>query len=115
MRILFVHWHEAEAAELARPLIDAGWDVDVEYRASALSGIARYRESPPNALVVSLRRLPSHGREVADAFRSTKWAAAVRIVFVDGEASKVAAIKRQFTDAVFVKHEAMISALRAPA
>ena len=77
--LVLVHWDAAEAEELATPLRAAGWQVKTDR-----FELKDLKAAPPVAVLISLRRLPSHGREVADALWYTKWGRAIPIVFFDG-------------------------------
>lgn len=95
--LVLVHWDEEEAKELAAPLRADGWLVKLgNFKLKDL------KVNPPVALLISLRRLPSHGREVADALWYTKLGRAIPIIFFDGETDKVEATKSKFPDAQFV-------------
>jgi Protein of unknown function (DUF3052) len=59
------------------------------------------RENLPDAVVIDLSRLPSHGREIAVWLRSTKRTRHVPIVFANGDGAKVAAIRELLPDAAF--------------
>jgi hypothetical protein len=111
-RLILVHWHTDEWEELAAPLRRAGWTVVPLDGARGLK-----RADPPGlrpaAVVISLRRLPSHGREVADAIWYPKWAReAIRIVFVDGDAEAVAKTKQRFPAAAFCAYADLPRVLR---
>jgi hypothetical protein len=95
--LILVHWHAEEAEYLAASLRKAGWKVQV-----GMSELREVKASPPTAVVISLRRLPSHGREVADALWYTKWGRAIPIVFFDGQPDKVEATRVKFPAARFV-------------
>lgn len=103
-RVFLIHWHKEEAAALAATLTALGWEVAVEHGSgeTALKGI---KAQPPRAVVISLRRLPSHGRETADALWATKWGRQIPIVFFDGAEDKVAALHQQFPAARFTTWE----------
>ncbi len=105
-RLLYIHWHADEAARFAAPLAAAGHDVRVEH---AATGLAALDDDPPAAVVISLRRLPSHGREIAAAIRERAMTASTPIVFVAGEPTKVAATRRRFPDASYVETEADVA------
>lgn len=105
-RLLYIHWHADEAVELAAPLAAAGHDVRIEHSAAGLDALDG---DPPAAVVISLRRLPSHGREVAAAIRDRTSTATLPIVFVAGEPTKVSATRRRFPDATYVETEATIA------
>ncbi len=65
-RIRLLHWKAAEAAPYIEALQKAGYKV--EYEEQFRPGLMKsWRESPPDAFVIDLSRLPSHGREIAIA------------------------------------------------
>ena len=93
MRVRVVHWKDSEAEPLLQACRDCGFEV--EYTAKDLPLIARaIRTTMPDALIIDLTRLPSHGRELALAVRSRKYSRGIPIVFVDGAPEKVEAIRR---------------------
>ena len=105
--LVLVHWDPDETRDLAKPLRAAGWRV----RTGGFE-LKDLKAKPPVAVVISLRRLPSHGREVADAIWYTKWGRAIPIVFFDGEPDKVEATRRRFPAAQFTGWEQLPSLLR---
>lgn len=99
-RLFLIHWKAAEAAELAKPLLSQGWAVDTEAEDGARA-YRRIREDPPDAVVIYLTRLPSHGRETARALRSTKATRDLPIVFVDGQEDAVEKTKAMVPNATY--------------
>ena len=59
------------------------------------------KRSRPDVLVISLDRLPSHGRRVAAVTGETRRLADLPIVFVGGAAEKREAARRDFPEARF--------------
>ena len=110
-RVHLVHWNAVEAEERAGRLQAAGYQVDYETLdgASALRALA---EDPPAAVVIDLGRLPSHGRSVGMALRQRKGTRHLPLVFIDGDAEKVAAIKRILPDAVYTTWSRVRSSLK---
>jgi len=106
--VVLVHWNDAEGVEMARSLEAAGWPVRV-----GPFELKHLRAEPPLAVVISLRRLPSHGREVADALWFTKWGRAIPIVFVDGATDKVEATRAKFPAARYCVWEQLPAELAA--
>jgi hypothetical protein len=100
--VLLVHWHEEEAATIAKELKAAGVK---KVRLGVPKKMSELRALAPKAILVSLRRLPSHGREVVDALWSTKWGREIPVVFFDGEPGKVEKLKEKFPAARFVTFE----------
>jgi len=94
--LILVHWDAGEAKELASSLQAMGWKV----REGELV-LKELKTRLPLAVLISLRRLPSHGREVADALWYTKWGRTIPIIFFDGTPDKVAATRQKFPDAEF--------------
>jgi CheY-like chemotaxis protein len=99
--ILLVHWHEAEAHDLAATLKEAGFRVEVEARDGARA-VARAASMPAEVVVISLRRVPSHGRETARELQARVATRHIPIVFVDGPPAKQNAVRRVVPAASFV-------------
>ncbi len=94
LRIRLIHWKASEAAEGARRLRSAGYQVNSE--PFDFATFARVlRQNPPSATVIDLSRIPSQGRDVAMAIRSYKTLRQLPLVFADGDPEKVARIKVQ--------------------
>src|SRR5262249_48319072 len=96
--VVLVHWHEEEAATIAKGLKTAGV---TNVRVGLPEKMSEVRALNPVAVVVSLRPLPSHRRGGVGAPRSTKWGREIPVVFFDGEPEKVAKLKEQFPAATF--------------
>ncbi len=115
-RIRLVHGNEIEAAACAAKLVAAGYGVDA--RTFDRAGLKALRTDPPAAVVIDLSRVPSHGREVASALRSSAATRHIPLVFVEGDPDKVARIRALLPDAHYTTwariRSALRSALRAP-
>jgi CheY-like chemotaxis protein len=98
--IRLVHWNEDEGLERRKQLEAFGFDAAFDFGDGVLA-MRLIRSSPPDAVVIDLSRLPSHGREVAHGVRSAKSTRHVPIVFVDGEPEKVARTRQLLPDAVY--------------
>jgi hypothetical protein len=103
-RIRLVHWKQEEVGERAARLEAEGYEVDGRVPGTSI-GVKQLRDDPPNAFVIDLSRLPSHGREVACAVRQSKALRSLPIVFVDGAEEKVARIRDALPDATFTNWE----------
>ncbi len=80
-KILYVHWNEAEAAAHAEMLAASGHEVVVHASTDGKFS----NEWLPDALVISLDRLPSHGRAVAEWFWEAKKRRHIPIIFTGGK------------------------------
>jgi hypothetical protein len=99
-RLFYVHWDKDEALAACRGLREAGFNVRYE----AESGDVVYKEvkkTPPDALVISLAKLPSHGRQVAAATLQVKTLQDLRVIFVGGDDETVASTRKDFPDAIY--------------
>lgn len=111
-RVLLIHWNEAEARERLARLHKAGFAAEACWKSGDPEQFKGIRHHPPDALVIDLGRLPSHGRAVAVYFRQTKATRGVPLIFVDGAAEKVAAIRAQLPDAVYTDWNGSAAAIR---
>jgi hypothetical protein len=104
-----VHWHSDEAGELLKKL--DGFEVFVVSR-MGLDAIRAIRSAAPGAVVISLERMPSHGRYLAHALREYKGTRHIPLVFVEGEPDKVERIRGLFPDAAFAHWRGIDRAIR---
>jgi CheY-like chemotaxis protein len=110
--VRIIHWRAAESGPLIEACRSGGFDV--EYDDVPFHALAKHiRHNQPDALVIDLTRLPSHGREVAMAIRRTKFSRHIPIVFVDGEPEKVAMVRSQIPDATFATRKQLCARIKA--
>ncbi len=103
--LILVHWHDAEWEALAESLGTAGWTV-VPLAGAAGLKLVDPPESRPAAVLISLRRLPSHGREVARAIWEARWARReIQLIFFDGRPEVVEQTRSIFPEAAFCRFE----------
>lgn len=105
-RVFYVHWNKDEGMETVRVLRGAGHTALFHYSTEEGAGAGAWRNiraKPPDAIVVSLARLPSHGRRIAAVTTQYKALRTVPIVFVGGEKEKVAEARKEFPGALFCK------------
>ena len=100
MRVRLIHWNGPEGRQRKQQLAALGHEVEFDDLAQPRSE-ASLAVNPPDAYLIDLSRLPSHGREVAMALRTYKATRHVPIVFVDGEPEKVQKVKAVLPDAAF--------------
>lgn len=83
-KLFLVEWDADAAASHADALRRDGWQVHVE---SENGGRAyrHIRTSVPDAVVIDLRRKPSHGREVGSALRELRATKSVPIVCIEDD------------------------------
>lgn len=110
-RVRLLHWNADEAPSYTELLRSEGYEVDYdpEFRPSLMR---TWRESPPQAFVIDLSRLPSHGREIAIALRNSAATRHVPIVFCEGAQEKVSKIRKELPDAVFCRRGSLPARLR---
>ncbi|MBE0409112.1 MAG: hypothetical protein IBX69_05200 [Anaerolineales bacterium] len=73
---------------MADSLALSGWDVDLEVEDGSRA-FSQIKQSQPRCVVVSLARLPSHGRQTALVLRTSAATRHIPILFVDGKAAAV--------------------------
>lgn len=99
LHVRLITWKDDRAAELEHHLASAGFTVDAG--AFAPSTLRELSANPPDAVVIDLGRLPSHGRDVGVAVRTRAATRAIPIVFVDGADDKIARTREQLPDATY--------------
>lgn len=99
-QVFYVHWNEHEAGERAAGLAAAGYDVGIHWSDRQPP---RLGDNLPDAVVISLDRLPSHGRAVAEWFWEAKKRRHIPVLFEGGRVDKAAVARQEFPDAQFCK------------
>ncbi len=98
--VRLIHWNEDEGLERRKQLEALAYDAVFDFcDGPMLSRLLRASE--PDAVVIDLTRLPSHGREVGRSLRMAKFSRHWPLVFVDGEPGKVALTKALLPDATY--------------
>ncbi len=107
--IRLICWKEDRAAELAVALEAAGFAVD----AGAVDGSAlkALGESPPDAIVIDLGRLPAQGRDVGIMLRTRAGSRHVPLIFIDGADDKVSRTRELLPDAVYAMRAELAEAV----
>ena len=108
--IRLICWKEDRAAELAAELEAAGYAVD----AAALDGpgLRALGQSPPDAVVIDLARLPAQGRDVGVTLRTSARSRHTPLIFVDGAEDKVARTREVLPDACFSSAQEVAESIR---
>lgn len=92
-RVFYLHWNREEAERTAAAIKEAGHDVAFHWNTE---DHAQMRDFEPEIVVISLDRLPSHGRAVAEWFWEAKKRRSIPILFVGGSPEKVEATLAKF-------------------
>ena len=108
--VRLICWKEDRARELAGELDTAGFAVD----AGAIDGPAlrALGQSPPDAVVIDLGRLPAQGRDVGIMLRTTSRSRHTPLVFVDGAEAKLARTREVLPDASYTSRDEMVTSIR---
>lgn len=101
MKISLVHFDEDEGLERQKQLEALGFDAAFDFDGGPMGMIKGIKSTLPDAVVIDLSRIPSHGRAIAQSIRETKYSRHIPIVFVDGEPEKVARTKQLIPDAAY--------------
>jgi len=109
-RVRLIHSKAAEAAERAALLRSAGYRV--EHEPFDPAAFKRWKRDPPDAFVVDLERMPSHGRDVALALREARPTRRIPLVFAGGEPDKVARVEKTLPDATYAGWRGIRGALK---
>ena len=110
-RVRFIHWNTAEADEMANKLKAAGYNVSYQ-PVKGPADLHALREHPPDAVIIDLSRIPSHGRDVALAIRHYKATRHIPLIFVGGDPGKVVRIKKLLPDAAYTSWDKILGSLK---
>lgn len=103
-------WNEADAAARATILRRAGFRVIADPPENAGGMVRYFRELAPDAVVIDLDRLPSHGRELGLSLRASKSTSHLRLVFAGGIPAKIELVRAAIPDAIFTPWDKGVAA-----
>lgn len=109
--VRLIHWDEDEGLERQKQLEALGYDVSFDSGEAVAFVLRALTASSPDAIVIDLSRLPSHGREVGRLIRGSKTTRHLPLVYVDGAPEKVAATKALLPDATYTTWARLKTAL----
>jgi hypothetical protein len=108
-RVRLISWKAPEAERGAAHLRELGYEVGAQPLTPAL--LRALRETPADAFVIDLSRLPSQGRDVAVGLRIHKATRHVPLVFIGGAPDKVARVRELLPDALYTDWDGIGAAL----
>jgi len=106
--IFFIHFNEAELKEKIQPLKKAGYNVAFHFSTETT---ADFKNNLSELLVISLDRLPSHGKAYAAWLWEAKKRQHIPIIFAGGEPAKVEATRLKFPKARFCPTKSLLAAI----
>jgi hypothetical protein len=103
-RVVLIHFKPEQAAERLKELRRAGHDSEY-VEAKSYRWLRGIRDNPPEAIVIDLTHLPSHGKAVGAALRGYAATRTVPLIFVGGDPKKTAGVRAALPDATFTSWE----------
>ncbi len=107
-KVFYLHWNQKEAEAQAAKIKKAGHEVLCHW---STEDHIKLGDFAPDVVVISLDRLPSHGRQVAEWFWEAKKRQVIPIIFAGGKLEKVDAVRKQFPKAVYCESEEVVATL----
>lgn len=110
-RVRVIHWKAAEAEPLLEALRRSGFEPEYDGCTSTPELGRAIRLNPPDAIVIDLSRVPSHGHAMATWLHSSRRLRQIPLVFVNGADEKVAKLREHWPGAVFATNRGIKTAL----
>jgi len=107
MTLFYLHWHKEELEERVAPLLSAGYSVSYHWSTEETAKL----EELPDIFIISLDRLPSHGRSYAEWLWEAKKRRHIPIIFAGGMFDKVETARKQFPRAVFCETPEVVTVI----
>jgi response regulator RpfG family c-di-GMP phosphodiesterase len=100
--LFYIHFNKEELEEKLKPLKNLKLKLLSHY---STEETAQWGEQLPDIFVISLNRLPSHGRQYAQWIWEAKKRQHIPIIFTDGQPDKVEATLAKFPNARYCTSE----------
>ena len=109
-KVFYLHWNEKELEERLKPLAKLPVEISSHWNKDEL---VKFTESLPDIFVVSLDRLPSHGRQYVQWLWEAKKRQHIPVIFVDGEPGKIEETKTKFPTAHYTTSERLVTVIKS--
>jgi hypothetical protein len=109
MTVFYLHWNEQELKERIASLKAPGLSIHPHW---STQDTPNWGENLPGIFIISLARLPSHGRQYAGWLWEAKKRQQIPIIFVDGRPDKVEATKAKFPRAVYCSSDKLVANIK---
>ena len=109
-RLHLIHGRPKEGEKYCELLQDAGYQVVLEKEQGGAI-LRKLKSDQPDAVLIDLTRMPSHGRDVAVGLRLAMITRSLPLVFIGGDAAKVAKVERLLPDAVYTSWDRVLDRL----
>ncbi|MFI5203227.1 MAG: hypothetical protein ACHQF2_01935 [Flavobacteriales bacterium] len=106
--IFYLHWDEQELKARIKPLKELGLKIHSHW---STKETAKWGDSLPDIFVVSIDRLPSHGRQYVEWLWEAKKRQHIPVIFVGGQPDKIAQTKSKFPKAIYCTNEQLVEKL----
>lgn len=110
-RLALLHWKAQEAQPALTRLTLLGHRPELLSEATPAT-LRVLRDRPPDAIIIDLTRMPSHGREIGVWLRASKKTRHVPLIFAGGSPEKVDRIRDLLPDAVYADWDEIDGAIR---
>ena len=112
-RVRIIHWRPEEAGPLLDTVRSAGFEPEYDGEMNGPAVSRAIRASMPDAVLIDLSRLPSHGREIGIWLRGLKYTREIPLLFVNGEGEKLERVRHDLPDASYATMAALAAALKS--
>lgn len=109
MTLFYLHWNKLELKERIKPLEGLKLTILSHWSTEAT---VKWGEDLPDIFVISLDRLPSHGRQYAAWLWEAKKRQHIPIIFVDGKPDKVKSTKNLIPKALYCTSAQLITLIK---
>jgi hypothetical protein len=107
--LFYLHWDEKELKDRIKPLKDLGLKIHSHW---STQETAKWGDTLPDIFVISLDRLPSHGRQYAEWLWEGKKRQHIPLIFVDGRPDKVEQTKQKFPKAIYCSSDKVVTTIK---
>ena len=109
MTLFYLHWNEKELKERVAALKGPGFKIISHWNTESTP---EWGDTLPDIFIISLDRLPSHGRQYAQWLWEAKKRQHIPLLFVGGLPEKAEATKAKFPRAIFCSSANLLATIR---
>lgn len=108
-KLFYLHWNKKELEERIKPLSKLPIEITSHWNKEE---VEKFNDGLPGIFVISIERLPSHGRQYVNWLWEAKKRQHIPVVFVDGKPDKIEETKAKFPTAHYTTSDKLVALLK---
>lgn len=107
--LFYLHWDEQELKDRIKSVKGLGLKIHSHW---STKETVKWGDTLPDIFIISLDKLPSHGRQYAQWLWEAKKRQHIPLIFIDGKPDKVEQTREKFPKAIYCNSDKLVTTIK---